>query len=372
MHRFDSLTAYLDSFHAAGIPYFDCAVQYKGECVFRYKSGYLDPEQTKPVSGDELYHIYSCSKMITATAALMLCDAGDVELDAPLYEYIPEYRDMYVKQPNGNLERAKKPVLIWQLLAMQAGFGYDLTLAPIQRIVRETNGACPTLDVIRALAEAPLYHEPGACYRYSLAHDVLGGVIEAVTGDTLGTFAKKHIFDVLGMKNTTYLPTREQLSRLAPQYRFEKDEKSLRLIGNENVYRFGTAYESGGAGCVSTLDDCMRFLEGLRTGALLSPDMLRNMSTDRLTDGIRHTYTAAPARYGYGLGVRCPKAKGAPPPHTTDSGTAVFDIGWGGAAGAYAALDVSNGIAVYYAQHVLNSTVDRDPLIELATKALCL
>ncbi len=370
MHRFDALTEYLDRFHLAGIPYFDCAVWHGGKCVYRHMSGYLDPEKTVPVKGDELYHIYSASKVITSTAALMLCEMGGIDLDAPLYDYIPEYRHMQVKGSDGTLREARNPILVRHLLSMQAGFGYDLSLEPIQRVVRETNGECPTLDVVRALAEAPLYHEPGECFRYSLAHDVLAGLIECASGVSFGAFAKKHIFNVLGMKDTTYLPSDDLLSRLAPQYRFE-GESTPRLIGSENVYRFGRRYECGGAGCVSTLDDYVRFLEGLRTGALLSPAMLEKMSTDCLTGEMRAGYSAAPTRYGYGLGVRCPKPKDAVPPHETEAGTPVLDIGWGGAAGAYVALDVTNGISIYYAQHVLNSTVDRDPLIELATRALC-
>ncbi len=120
--------------------------------------------------------------------------------------------------------------------------------------------------------------------------------------------------------------------------------------GNQNFssecmpYKLGSEYESGGAGCVSTVNDYIKFLEALRTGKIIKNETIDLMSTDMLTTQQKRNYWVTD--YGYGLGVRCP-----------DSTNKKTDFGWGGAAGAYLAVDRKNKLSVYYAQHVLNSPI---------------
>ena len=108
-------------------------------------------------------------------------------------------------------------------------------------------------------------------------------------------------------------------------------------------YKMGTEYASGGAGCISTVDDYIKFLEGLRTYKLLKQETVKMMMTDRLTDEQKRSYWIKDT-HGYGLGVRCPKGD-----------ERCIDFGWGGAAGAYLAIDVQNAISVYFGSHMLSS-----------------
>ena len=145
------------------------------------------------------------------------------------------------------------------------------------------------------------------------------------------------------MKDSTFLLPENELDTIAEQYKYA-DGKVLNIgkrIGLATVG--GSEYASGGAGCISTVDDYMKFLEGLRTYKLLKPETLKLMTTDRLTDEQKRTYWSK-GTHGYGLGVRCPM--GDP---------RYVDFGWGGAACAYLAVDMENAITLYFGAHQLSS-----------------
>ena len=126
----------------------------------------------------------------------------------------------------------------------------------------------------------------------------------------------------------------EEIETITPQYRFE-DGKAVNFGKPIFNYKIGTEYASGGAGCISTVDDYIAFLEALRTYKLLKPETVKLMMTDRLTEEQKRTYWTSPT-HGYGLGVRCPKRDGK-----------CIDFGWGGAAGAHLAIDIENRISLY-------------------------
>ncbi len=117
---------------------------------------------------------------------------------------------------------------------------------------------------------------------------------------------------------------------------------ALEVCPKTILYKLGSEYESGGAGCVSTVDDYIKFLEGLRTGKLLETETIELMTTNYLTEEQRESYWVK--EYGYGLGVRCSMGDDD-----------ITDFGWGGAAGSYLFIDPKNEITAFYAQHVLNS-----------------
>ena len=340
---FEKLKKFCDSLLDLGLPGFDLAVYKDGDCLIRYMNGYNDLENKVKMNGDEKYNIYSCSKIITCISAMMLYEKGLFSLEDELSKYLPEFSEMTIKTENGT-KKAEKPILIKHLFEMTAGFSYAVDSPELLRCKEETNGKCPTLEAMKYLAKEPLLFEPGDRWEYSLCHDILAAVVEVISGEKFEVFVKKNIFDPLGMNDTDFIYPEEKNDDLAEQYLF-RDGKAVN-IGKKNIgYRIGREYASGGAGAVSTVDDYIKFLEGVRTYKLINPETLKLFSTDRLTEEQRRTYWTA-VTHGYGLGVRCKKADGIYP-----------DFGWGGAAGAYAAIDIENGISLYMGSHLIASPV---------------
>ncbi len=356
--NFEALTQFLNSLpERVGVPGTDCVVYHKRKEVYRHQSGYGDVETRMPVSPDALYNLYSASKLTTCVAALQLFEKGEFLLTDPLYDYIPEYKTMYIKE-KGLVRKAEKDILIRDLFTMCAGFNYDTRSQAILSTKKETGQVCPTLDVVRALAKEALDFEPGSRWQYSLCHDVLGGLVEVVSGKHFGAYCRQHIFEPLGMVDTTFLPTAEHERRLAPMYMFNEATQKADRISSNNVFRFGSAYESGGAGVVSSVSDYGKLADCLCGGGktaegekILSRHTIDLMRKNHLNyDGIlEYGWTHMPG-YGYGLGVRTmvdPVAGGSNGP--------VGEFGWGGAAGAYVQIDPENELAVFYAQHMLTS-----------------
>lgn len=339
---FEQVKSLCDSFLDMGVPGFDLMVYKDGQQVLRYMGGFSDLENKCPVQGNEHYNIYSCSKPITCTAILQLWEKGMFSLDDRLSDYMPEFAEMTVQTDHG-VRKADNPIRIHHLFEMTAGFSYDLHSPHLEALRVDTQGRCPTREAMKYLAKEPLLFEPGDQYRYSLCHDVLAALVEVLSGQRFEDYVKKNIFDPLGMKASTFLLPVEQLDTVAAHYRFNAETGKPELRSKMPAYRLGSQYAAGGAGCVSTVEDYIKFAEALRIGDIvLGKDTIRLMATDRLTDHQKRTYTLS--TYGYGLGVRTPKV-----------GSARTDFGWGGAAGAYLAVDIPNGISLFYAQHLLTS-----------------
>ncbi len=343
---FENLINFYDSFLPMGVPGFDLAVYLDGECILRHKAGFSDLENRVPIRGDERYNIYSCSKPITCVAAMQLWEKGLFSLEDRLSDYMEEFAEMHVKMPDGTLKKAENPILIRHLFEMTAGFNYDTCSPAVKTCRQETDGACQTRDFMRYLAREPLCFEPGAQWNYSLCHDVLAALVEVITGKRFGLYVQKNIFEPLGMTQSTFLLPEEEISTLAGQYRFTADRQVQNVGRHIGGYKFGYAYESGGAGAISSVDDYIKFLEALRIGdKILARDTVTLMATDRLSDGQRATYNTRET-HGYGLGVRTPKPEKTP---------LFTEFGWGGAAGAYLSVDRTHGLSIYHAQHMLSS-----------------
>ena len=339
---FEKLNQLLDSFLEMGIPGYDIIVRHHGEVIYRRMGGYSDLKNSTPIRGDELYYIYSCSKPITCVAAMQLYEKGLFRLDDELWHYLPEYENMTICTPNG-IVPAKNKITIKHLFTMTAGLNYDRNAASISEVREKTDGRCPTREIIRGLARENLSFEPGTNWQYSLCHDVIVALIEVITGMKFNDYATKYIFAPLGMNNTSYILTPEFEKRVIPLYAYSYERKAFELYP-DNFYIFGPEYASGGAGCMTTVDDMSLFLEALRTGdSIIRKDTLRLMTTDMLNELTRPAYWKP--QYGYGLGMRCPY------PPVGDK----TDFGWGGAAGAWLGVDWTYDYTAYYAQHVLYS-----------------
>ena len=350
---FSRLSSFLDEFLAAGVPGFDCMVCRDGEVIYRYMNGFSDREAKTPMNGKERYNLYSCSKPITCTAAMQLFERGAFKLEDDLCDYMPEFTEMKVRTPEG-LVPAKRKITILDLFTMSAGFDYNTQSPSLLRCYDETHGACPTRTAMKYLAQEPLAFQPGDHWQYSLCHDVLAAFVEVVSGMPFEEYVQKNIFRPLGMTKTTFLLPAAEYPTVAAQYTGSGDQPGIFRIGPAiHNYRIGADYASGGAGCVSTVEDYMKFLNALiRDGALLAGTTLDKMTTRHLSTAQLETYWGKDDN-DYGLGLRCPKKGGVR-----------IDSGWGGAAGAYLGFDRKNRITFFYAQHVLVApTRERRPMI---------
>lgn len=331
-----------EHFIEMGVPGIDILVWKDGKEIFRYQTGYSDLEKKIPINGTERYNIFSCSKPITCVAAMQLWEKGLFSLDDPLYKYFPEYEHMTVRNEDGTIVPAEKPIYIHNLFSMTAGFNYDVNCPSLQQLAKDTDGRCPTREVARYLAREPLHFQPGARYLYSLCHDVLAALVEELSGQKFEAYVKEHIFDPLGMNDSNFLLPLEDYVNLPPLYLW-KDGPIRHPRGQMPIYRIGSEHAAGGASCVSTVDDYMKFLEAVREGEkLLKRSTIELMATARLTPEQQRTY--GNQSYSYGLGMRCHR-----------EGCKRHDFGWAGAAGAYMAIDIPNGISLYHSQHMVLS-----------------
>ncbi len=360
--NFEPLKHFLDTcLPSLGIPGSDTVI-YKGhEEVFRYQSGYDSIRLGTPVRPDALYHMYSVTKVSTCVAAAQLIERGEITVNDPISAYFPEYRNIRVKvkNPDGTEEirPAKTQLLVKHLLSMTSGLDYNLNRSGIERVKRETDGRCPTLDIVRALAEDPFIFDPGADYRYSLSLDIIGGLVELVSGMKLSDYMRENIFLPLGMNNTSFGLTDSKLERMATQYTYEKGH-AVEIAKDYNQFVFGSEYDSGGAGLISTVDDQIlladaltHFGVGKNGNRILSSAATKLMRTNLLDDVQYKSFntTKQVVGYGYGWGVRTNM-------HPEEAGNLmpVGEFGWDGAKLSYISSCPESGISIFHAEHMGN------------------
>lgn len=365
--NFEYMKNFMDSLTEWIIPGNSVVIYKDGKKVFEYSSGYSDLEKKIKKTGEEQLYIYSCSKVATVTAALQLYEQGKFLLSDPLYEYLPEFKKMYVKDGD-RIKAAENPITIRDLFTMTAGLSYATNTPAFEKARKLTDGKMDTRTVIKCLAEEPLLFEPGARWNYSLCHDVLAVLAEVVSGMRFSEYMKKHIFEPLDMNNSYYHAPNDVI--ISPQYIYEiQDTKNIvelqqkehtigvvkRAYGNELV--FGENYDSGGAGIITTVDDYAKFAAalansgtGLNNNRILSSATVKLMKTNQLNEAQRKTMNWRRLRgYGYGLGVRTLIDKAE-----SGSNSSIGEIGWGGAAGATIIADTEEKVALFYAHHMLN------------------
>ena len=342
---FEQTKALCRYFRQLGIPGVDLIVYKDGQCILRYMDGYADPDKQIPVQGKEKYHIFSCSKLITCAAAMQLWEKGMFSLEDNLSDYLPAFGQMTVQTETG-IQPAKNQIKIRDLFQMTAGLNYNIWTPALLAYYEACERRCPTVEMVNEIAKTPLDFEPGQSWKYSLCHDVLAALVEVLSGEKFENYVKTHIFDPLGMAHSDFLHPMEDWEGFARMFLWDNETGKIRPW-TENPYRPGTEYASGGAGCVSTVEDYIKFLEALRVGdKILKKQTIAMMATNHLTEQQLQAYSNYTKGMGYGLGMRTPL-------HNPDRS----DFGWGGAAGAFAAVDPVNNITIFYAQHVLQSPI---------------
>ena len=360
--NFQSLKDFLDGYlPLLGIPGSDIAIYKDHEEIFRHQSGFDSLTERTPVRPDALYNLYSCTKVATCVAATQLIERGEILASDPVYAYLPEFRNIKVRSKDAkgreSILPAKNVLKIEHLLNMTGGLDYNIDRPALLRVIKETDGRAPTLDIVRALAEDPFDFEPGTRYQYSLCLDVIGGLIELVSGMSLGEYMKENIFDPLGMKDTSFHLTDDRRARLAVQYNYDPATNSAKEIPKDyNWLRFGSEYESGGAGLISSVDDQILLADALahygvgkNGNRILSKAGIDIMRTNHLSAEQTAIFGSEDhfRGYGYGYGVRTNLT-----PTLAGNLSPVGEFGWDGAKLSYMSSDPENRIAVFHAEHM--------------------
>jgi CubicO group peptidase (beta-lactamase class C family) len=360
--RLDRITQWLKDDIAKGtIPGAVLMIARHGKVAYFESMGVLDPETKAPMRKDAIFRIYSMSKPITSVAVMMLFEQGKLSLDEPIAKYIPAFKDVKVgvesKDADGKrkleLVAANKPITIQDLLRHSSGLTYgffgDMLVKKAYVDANVVDDGLSNAEFVERLAKLPLAFQPGTTWDYSHSTDVLGRLVEVVSGKSLYQFEKENILDPLGMTDTSFYVTDP-----AKQVRLAEPFKNDRTIGagvEFNDPRVARAWESGGGGMVGTVADYARFATMLMNGGILDgerylgPKTLAYMTTDHMGSAIvpGPYYLPGPG-YGFGLGFGVRKDAGV------SSGIgSPGEYNWGGAGGTYFWADPKENMFVVFA-----------------------
>ncbi len=307
---------YVDEDKIAGVV---TLIARKGKIIHNEAFGMIDIENKKPMSKDAMFRIASMTKPVTCVAVMILYEQGKFLLNDPVSKYIPEFAkpQVLVRTTSGDsikTEPARREITIRHLLNHTSGITYDD--GPLGRFYKEAGIAtglkpadCMIGDMVKKLAKQPLISHPGEEVHYGLSIDVLGYLIEVLSGKDFNTFCKEEIFGPLQMNDTHFVLPKEKLPRLARLYSLTKTGK-LEKDATDPNFLTEQKFFSGGGGLISTASDYARFaqmildsgeLDGVR---IISRKTVELMTTNSAGDKY------APFRYntgdkmGYGFGIR--------------------------------------------------------------------
>jgi len=315
------------------------AVVRRGKIAHFESFGMMDIEAEKPMRKDAIFRIASMSKPITSTAIMILYEEGHFLLSEPVSKYIPEFANPKVIVPSSTpdalrFEPARREIAIRHLLNHTSGISYGEGLhSKLYSQAKITSGLDPTEgtigDMVKRLARQPLISHPGEEFNYSLSIDVLGCLVEVVSGMSCDEFLGMRIFAPLKMHDTHFVLPGNKLSRLARTYCRTDDDK-LQKEDVDPMFLVNQTYFSGGAGLVSTAPDYMRFAQMILNGGELDGVRILSRKTVELmtSNSIGDLYSAfrphSGDKFGYGFGIRTERGQ-------FDELESIGIIGWDGA-----------------------------------------
>jgi CubicO group peptidase (beta-lactamase class C family) len=342
-----------------------------GKIVFFTSVGNQDVESNVPLSEGTIFRIASMSKPITSVAVMILVDDGKLSVTDPLAKFVPEFKELQVLVPakdgkSYELVKASRAITIHDLLTHSSGISYRLFDKPFVGKMYAEAGVSDGLsetpgtigDNIRKLAKLPLVCQPGSAWEYGLNTDVLGYIVEVVSGQSLEQFCRERIFHPLRMTDTCFVLPKAKHARLSALYAAAPD-KAITRVGKEPVTAGPVVYSatyptnedskyySGGAGLVATTGDYFRFcqmllnkgeLDGVR---ILKPETVARMTQNQLGD-LRIMFPGGDLM-GYGFGVLSEKGKA-----DSKDPAGVGTFSWGGAFGTSFWIDPKNEIVGVY------------------------
>ncbi|MBX9645462.1 MAG: beta-lactamase family protein [Xanthobacteraceae bacterium] len=329
-------------------------IQQHGKPVYLKFFGVQDVATKAPMTSDTIFALHSMTKPVTSLAAMMLIETGKMSLTDPASKFIPGFADaeiiVGIAADGTNalkLARANRPITIADLLRHTSGITYDYIGGKlIMKAYSESglfNGRYDNKTFADRIAKLPLSRQPGTLWRYGHSTDVIGRIIEIVSGQTLYQFEKQHIFDPLGMTSTKFVldnaGERARMAEPLPGDTILKDAETERRAHPE--------WESGGGGLVSSLNDYARFAQMLLNGGeldgkrYLGPAAFKTMTSDQIGagSGVARDYYYFPGDgfgYGYGLAVRTDPGNARPPPPGS-----IGELKWDSGSGTYFGVDPS-------------------------------
>jgi len=348
-------------------------------------AGTLALGQSGQAGIDSLYRVYSMTKPITGMAAMILIDEGKLGLDQPLADILPAFADMKVQKTYDgsitDLEPARRPITIRNLLTHTAGLGYSIiqkgpiktayeeaglipgqvTKLPIAAMFGRGKSVGSLAEFADGVARMPLIAQPGTRWSYSVALDLMGRVIEVASGQPFDTFLKERIFDPAGMNSTFFQVPASELGRLTTNYGVLDGTLVPIDPPTQSVYADAPAFPMGGAGLVSSARDYDRFLQmllgyGKIDGTRVMSELAVRVGTSNLLpEGVEMKGTFAEGA-GFGAGGR------------VGLGDQAGTYGWGGAAGTAAFVDFRRGLRATMMTQYMSATPY--PLTDQFTKAV--
>lgn len=363
--RLRRLHGVMDAFVDRGyVPGVATVVIRHGRIVDTHMYGKTDLTTGAPVAQDTLWRMYSQTKPVTGVAMMILYEEGKWRLDDPVTKYVPEFAGLKVFK---GLDKDGKPILepiarsatMRELMTHTAGFAYGLVADNyVDKVYQESalqrQGSLK--DAMGVLVTLPMAHQPGEAWKYSVAVDVQGYIVEKLSGQTLPDFMQSHIFGPLKMNDTAFWVPEAKRGRLASLYMIDRETRTLKPAEGFMIIPMdkepGAA--NGGGGLVSTMADYSRFAAMLAGGGqldgvrILSPSTIKLMASNHLTDVTLPTYQANNPGHGFGLDVDVimdPAQAGV----TAGKGS----FSWGGAAGTWFWVDPENDVVVLGFIHVL-------------------
>lgn len=340
------------------IPGATLLVFHDGKLVYFQALGYQDREKKIPMKPDAMFRIFSMTKPITSVAIMMLAEEGKIDLLAPVYQYLPEFKDLKVgvekidpatAKASLSLENSQLPMTVQDLLRHTSGLVYgSFGNSLVHQIYNKSNlfdNNQTLAEFVTKLSKLPLAHQPGTVWEYGMSTDVLARIVEQVSGKPFDRFVEDRITTPLGMHDTAFYLNAAQASRLAEPQVDPVTGKRPVVNSAENLTREKQKWFSGGGGLLSTASDYARFCQMLLNGGelngvrLLSPKTLTIMTSDQLPPGIpRSGYEdmaptlALGQSFGLGFAVRIDQGRS---PLSGSAG----DYFWAGALGTYFWVD---------------------------------
>ena len=324
-----------------------------GKVVFHEPYGVMDLDSKKPVTRDTIFRIYSMSKALTSAAALILHEEGKLDLKAPVSKYLPEFKNL--KIVDGDTERpAAHEMTIEQLFLHTSGIPYsnpggnttERMYEDVDVMDRDSDLALMT----KKMGQIPLSFEPGTDWQYGAGIDVLGRVVEVVSGQPLDVFLEERLFKPLGMTDTDFFVPEEKQPRFAANYYSDgKGRMILRDDPTKSGYLRKPGLLSGGGGLVGTTSDYMRFLLMIANDGqvgsqqILKPATVKLMRTNQVPTSAGWVKFGPEERtgVGYGLGFSVTVE-----PHKANPYAHKGEYGWGGAASTHYWLSPDDDLIV--------------------------
>lgn len=331
------------------------AIIRKGKLVHWDTYGHEDVDSADPLKDNTIWRIYSMTKPIVSVAAMMLYEQGHFQLNDPLHKYIPEMKDLNVHVGGGKVEKAKRSIRIVDIFRHTSGIGYGWSGGYVDSLYAGTDRrSMETIEgLVKGLSKLPLYSEPGDHWRYGLSTDVLGYLVEVLSGQPLDEYLQEHIFTPLMMTDTHFEIPDSKDDRFITNYTTDRETGKLKVIDAPSFspYCKEVTFFSGGGGLASTAEDYLRFCQMLIRGGelegerLLSPKTIELMTQDHSAHSAHHGGPVVMPTNGTGFGLGFAVTKNLADTNLTGS---LGSYGWGGAAGTYFRIDPEEDLILLF------------------------